>query len=113
MAEGQAVVIDGRAVARDVREGLAERVRSLAPGSRLPGLAVIRVGDDPASEVYVLQKRRAAAGIGNHIEEHAIPSSTSNSELLAKEATLKSETALHCCPVHLTLLVGLYVQELD
>src|SRR5690606_23385423 len=107
MAEGQAVVIDGRAVARDIREGLAERVRSLAPGSRLPGLAVIRVGDDPASEVYVRQKRRAAAGIGYHIEEHAMPASTSQTELLEKVAALNDDEAIDGFLVQLPLPEGL------
>jgi len=107
MAEGQAVVIDGRAVARDIREGLAERVRSLAPGSRLPGLAVIRVGDDPASEVYVRQKRRAAAGIGYHIEEHAMPASTSQAELLEKVAALNADAAIDGFLVQLPLPEGL------
>ena len=107
MAEGQAVVIDGRTVARDIREGLAERVRSLAPGSRLPGLAVIRVGDDPASEVYVRQKRRAAAGIGYHIEEHAMPASTSQAELLEKVAALNADAAIDGFLVQLPLPEGL------
>lgn len=107
MAEGQGVVIDGRAVARDIREGLAERVRNLAPGSRRPGLAVIRVGDDPASEVYVRQKRRAAAAIGYHIEEHAMPASTSQAELLEKVAALNDDEAIDGFLVQLPLPEGL------
>lgn len=111
MAEQVAVVVDGRAVAQEIKERLAERVRHLPPGTRPPGLAVIRVGDDPASEVYVRQKRRAAASIGYHIEEHAMPASTSQAELLDRVAALNADERIDGFLVQLPLPPGLNETE--
>ena len=56
--------IDGTAIAREVRAGVARRVARLAAAGQLPSLAVILVGDDPASQVYVRNKIKACAEAG-------------------------------------------------
>jgi methylenetetrahydrofolate dehydrogenase (NADP+)/methenyltetrahydrofolate cyclohydrolase len=61
-----AELIDGRAIARKIREDVAERVKKLAARGITPGLAVVLVGDDPASEVYVNSKGKATEEAGMH-----------------------------------------------
>jgi methylenetetrahydrofolate dehydrogenase (NADP+)/methenyltetrahydrofolate cyclohydrolase len=75
-------LLDGTALSRRIRDDVAARARRLAAGARAPGLAVILVGDDPASEVYVRHKVKACAeaGIRSFLERR--PASTSEDELL-------------------------------
>src|SRR5678816_3364310 len=62
-----ATLIDGKAIAQKVRQEVAEGTRELkARTGRVPGLAVIRVGEDPASKIYVTGKQKAAAEVGFH-----------------------------------------------
>ncbi|MDT7950111.1 MAG: bifunctional methylenetetrahydrofolate dehydrogenase/methenyltetrahydrofolate cyclohydrolase FolD [Acetobacteraceae bacterium] len=75
-----AAIISGTALAATVRDALARRVEQI--GFR-PGLAVVLVGDDPASAVYVRNKDRAAQGAGIAVATHRLPASTSQSELLS------------------------------
>jgi methylenetetrahydrofolate dehydrogenase (NADP+) / methenyltetrahydrofolate cyclohydrolase len=78
-----AQIIDGKALAGDLRRTMTQRVaQRRADGLRPPGLAVVLVGNDPASEIYVLNKRRGCAEVG--IESHAfdLPSDTSQDALL-------------------------------
>ena len=77
-------MIDGRALATRVRAQVAADVADLmAQGSRVPGLATILVGDDPASAVYVAAKRKACAEVGIHSVHHALPNQTPRDELIA------------------------------
>jgi methylenetetrahydrofolate dehydrogenase (NADP+)/methenyltetrahydrofolate cyclohydrolase len=77
-------ILDGKQMAASVRGGVAVRVeRFRALHGRAPGLAVVRVGDDPASEVYVRSKRKAAAEAGLHAEEHHLPSGITRERILA------------------------------
>jgi methylenetetrahydrofolate dehydrogenase (NADP+)/methenyltetrahydrofolate cyclohydrolase len=81
---GTAILLDGKAVARKVRDEVAARAAEL--GARLgrpPGLAVVQVGEDPASSVYVRNKRKAAAEAGIASFAHDLPVTTSEPELLA------------------------------
>ena len=79
-----AQIIDGKAIAAEVTEQIKQSVNARrAKGLRAPGLAVILVGSDPASEIYVGSKRRACEQIGFHSVAHNLPESTSQDELLA------------------------------
>ena len=70
MQEKEAIILDGKATAAQIRLELAEKVKQrTALGKRAPGLAVILVGEDPASQVYVRNKERACAEVG--IASHA------------------------------------------
>ena len=69
----QAKLIDGKAVSAALREQLKEEVAALAEDGITPGLAVVIVGDDPASKVYVRNKKKACEELGLHSEEYALP----------------------------------------
>ena len=81
-----ASVIDGKAVAAEIREGLKARCAALSARGVTPGLAVILVGDDPASKVYVRNKERACASVGIHTETFRYPAETKMDELKADNA---------------------------
>ena len=72
-----AQIIDGLALAHKLRRGLKQRAERLAAGGMRPGLAVILVGADPASQVYVRNKMRACDECGVRSERHALPADTS------------------------------------
>ncbi len=79
-----AKIIDGKAIAKALRVDLRKNVQQrLAKGLRAPGLAVVLVGDDPASEIYVGHKRKACAEIGFLSEAYHLPENTTEAELLA------------------------------
>ncbi|HGG59225.1 MAG TPA: bifunctional methylenetetrahydrofolate dehydrogenase/methenyltetrahydrofolate cyclohydrolase FolD [Gammaproteobacteria bacterium] len=79
-----AKVIDGKAVAATIRQDIKTSVEALTrAGDRPPGIAVILVGDDPASQVYVGHKRKACDEVGFHSVAHTLPAETSQAELLA------------------------------
>ena len=79
-----AQIIDGKAIAAELRQDIKARVeKRLAEGKRAPGLAVILVGADPASQVYVGSKRRACEEVGFVSVAHDLPAGTSESTLLA------------------------------
>ena len=76
-----AQLVDGTAVARQVREDVAKGVAELAAaGGDPPGLATVLIGDDPASEVYVRNKRRACVGAGIRDLDRHLPSSVSQGD---------------------------------
>jgi methylenetetrahydrofolate dehydrogenase (NADP+)/methenyltetrahydrofolate cyclohydrolase len=78
------VVIDGKAVAARVRGEVAARARAYtAKFGRRPGLAVVQVGEDPASTVYVRNKRRSCEDVGIESFAHDLPASTTEADLLA------------------------------
>ena len=76
-------IIDGKAVSKAVRERVAEETAELKKKGIVPGLAVIIVGDDPASQVYVRNKEKACEEVGFHSEKFALPESTTQEELNA------------------------------
>ena len=78
-----AVIIDGKAVSAKVRSEVAEETARLKEKGIVPGLAVIIVGNDPASRVYVNNKKKACAQAGIYSEEFALPEDTTQDELLA------------------------------
>ena len=78
-----AKIIDGKVISAAVKERIAGEVAKLKEASGVPGLAVIIVGEDPASKVYVANKKKACEQIGMLSEEYALPENTTNEELLA------------------------------
>jgi len=78
-----AQILDGKAIAADIREQVKSKVDArVAQGLRAPGLAVVLVGDNPASEVYVRNKRNACAQVGFHSELIELSADTSQAQLL-------------------------------
>jgi methylenetetrahydrofolate dehydrogenase (NADP+)/methenyltetrahydrofolate cyclohydrolase len=88
-------VIDGRAIAAQILHEQAQRVAELKQRGVTPGLAFVRVGDDPASNVYVGRKEKACAELGIFSETHILPGKTSEAELLALISKLNSDSRLH------------------
>jgi len=79
-----AQILDGKAIAADVRLDVKQRVEGIvASGRRAPGLAVVVVGENPASRVYVRNKRKACAEVGFFSELHELPTAASEQDLLA------------------------------
>lgn len=99
-----AQLIDGKAIAAKVRGEVAEQVRAFAGiHGRTPGLAVVRVGHDPASEVYVRGKIRASGEVGIHSEEHHLPEDTTTAEVLAAVRKLNEDPKIDGILVQLPL----------
>lgn len=90
-----AELIDGRAIARGVRAAVAARVAKLAAMGVKPGLAVVLVGDDPASAVYVRAKGKACEEAGMHSITVRLPTETAESDLLARIGHMNVDPAIH------------------
>lgn len=88
-------MIDGRAVAAQIQRELAGRIAVLKARGVSPGLAFVRVGEDPASKVYVGRKEKACAELGIFSETHILPERASENELLALLAKLNADPRLH------------------
>ncbi len=88
-------LIDGRAIATQIQSELAARVTVLKQRGTNPGLAFVRVGEDPASKVYVGRKEKACAELGIVSETHVLPEIASEAELLALIAKLNAAKHLH------------------
>lgn len=78
-----AKILSGKVVSERIKEELKEEVKKLNSQGIFPGLAVVIVGDDPASRVYVNSKKKACEEIGIYSEEYALPKETSEEELLS------------------------------
>jgi methylenetetrahydrofolate dehydrogenase (NADP+)/methenyltetrahydrofolate cyclohydrolase len=76
-------IIDGKAIAAKIREEIAAGVAMLKSKGVTPGLAVVLVGDDPASQVYVRMKEQACEKAGIYSDEHKLPKETTEAQLLA------------------------------
>jgi methylenetetrahydrofolate dehydrogenase (NADP+)/methenyltetrahydrofolate cyclohydrolase len=99
-----AVVIDGKAVAGELRVRVTAAVRRLADTRGIiPGLAVVQVGRDPASEVYIGAKKKASAETGMRSTDHHLPASATPAELLALIAELNRDGDVHGILVQLPL----------
>ncbi|HEY6095207.1 MAG TPA: bifunctional methylenetetrahydrofolate dehydrogenase/methenyltetrahydrofolate cyclohydrolase FolD [Gallionellaceae bacterium] len=88
-------IIDGKAIAQEVRAEWKVRADALKARGTTPGLAVIIVGEDPASKVYVANKVKACAELGLHSEHIALPADTSEAALLDKIAQLNADPKIH------------------
>ncbi|GIX37969.1 MAG: bifunctional protein FolD [Silanimonas sp.] len=100
-------LLDGKGIADRLLEDLAARVAArVAAGRPRPGLAVVLVGDDPASAVYVRNKRRACLKVGIEARDFDLPASTSDAELLALIERLNADPAIHGILLQLPLPGG-------
>ena len=88
-------LIDGRAIAAQIQHELAARVAALKTRGIAPGLAFVRVGEDPASKVYVGRKEKACAELGIVSETQVLPEKTTEAELLALLAKLNAANHVH------------------
>ena len=96
-------LIDGAAIAREVRAGVARRAARLAAAGQVPGLAVILVGDDAASQVYVRNKVKACAEAGIRSIQDTYAGDFSEADLLARIAALNADDAVHGILVQMPL----------
>jgi methylenetetrahydrofolate dehydrogenase (NADP+)/methenyltetrahydrofolate cyclohydrolase len=88
-------LIDGRAIAAQIQRELTARVAALKTRGVVPGLAFVRVGEDPASKVYVGRKEKACAELGIVSETHVLSANTSTLDLLALIDRLNAAAHLH------------------
>ena len=98
-----AEVIDGKSVAADVVRKVEKLTAELGGRGIKPGLAVVIVGEDPASQVYVASKSRTAKACGFHSVQHTLPADTSQADLLKLVADLNADPAIHGILVQLPL----------
>ena len=106
-------ILDGKAVAAKQRQATAVRAREFqSKFGRQPGLAVVKVGDDPASAVYVRNKRKACEECGIASFAHDLPAATSREELLALIQTLNRDDAVDGILLQLPLPKGLDSTEI-
>ncbi|HNY48348.1 MAG TPA: tetrahydrofolate dehydrogenase/cyclohydrolase catalytic domain-containing protein, partial [Casimicrobium sp.] len=98
-----AIRIDGNVLAAKVRDRIAADVTALKARGITPGLAVVLVGEDPASQVYVRNKVAGCAKVGMHSVMHKMPASTTEAELLAVIDALNKDASIHGILVQLPL----------
>ena len=104
----QAHLIDGKVIAKNVRQDVAEYVTgAVAAKKRAPGLAVVLVGCDPASQVYVNNKRKACDEVGFVSKSYDLPATTEQDELLSLIDTLNADETIDGILVQLPLPAGL------
>lgn len=107
-----AKIIDGKLISAQIREEIAENVKKFnAETGKLPGLAVIIVGEDPASQVYVRNKKRACEQVGFYSRVYEMPAETTQSELNALVEQLNGDEAIHGILVQLPLPKHLNEEE--
>jgi len=104
---GKGRVLDGNAIAAEVRAEVAREVQALRARGVRPGLAVVLVGEDPASAIYVRNKDRAAGEAGFEVRTLRLEAGTSQAELLAHVAALNADAGVHGILVQLPLPAGL------
>lgn len=103
-----AKIIDGKTIAQQVRLEVAEKVQQrLAAGKRAPGLAVVLVGENPASQIYVASKRRACDEVGFVSRSYDLPAATSEAELLELIDQLNNDSEIDGILVQLPLPAGI------
>lgn len=90
-----AKIIDGKKIAAQIRAEIGKEVKALARRKIVPGLAVVLVGDDPASQVYVRMKKRACAELGFASFDHDLPKNCSEKRLLNLIDKLNADPAVH------------------
>src|SRR5256885_14010440 len=86
-----AIILDGTRIAQDIRAEVAAEVKTMASSGMRPGLAVVLVGHNPASEIYVRNKVKACAEMGIYSEKHTPAENISTGELLALVGSLNSK----------------------
>lgn len=98
-----ATLIDGKAVSQKIKSGIAERVERLAAKGVVPGLAVVLLGDDPASHTYVTSKKKTCEALGMRSDLLQFPASMSEEDLLGHIAKLNRDPEIHGILVQLPL----------
>jgi len=98
-----AKIIDGKKIAEEIRAEVGVEVKKLAKKKIQPGLAVVLVGEDPASEVYVRMKKKACANLGIASFDYDLPKNTSERKLLNLIAKLNADKKVHGILVQLPL----------
>ncbi len=101
------MIIDGKIIAAKVRAEVAERVKAMKARGISPGLTVVRVGDDPASAIYVRGKRKDCEEVGIRSDEHHLTAATRQPELMALIGRLNADPKVHGILVQLPLPKGL------
>lgn len=97
-------IIDGKAISQEIERELADRVEKIKSDYGFtPGLAVVIVGNDPASRTYVNSKKKACERLGIYSEEHALPEETTQEELVALVKRLNEDPKIHGILVQLPL----------
>ena len=91
----ETVLIDGKKVAAQVREGLLAEIEELKAQGHTPGLAVVLVGNDPASQVYVGSKVKACAELGLYSQKWELPADTTQEELVKLIHQLNADDRIH------------------
>jgi len=107
----QTRIIDGNAIARELRVGLIRRVAALAARGVRPGLAVLQVGNHPASKIYVRNKTKACGEVGLYSEHIELPADADESTLLERIRTLNRDSRIHGILVQLPLPTGLSAER--
>ncbi|HYQ94319.1 MAG TPA: bifunctional methylenetetrahydrofolate dehydrogenase/methenyltetrahydrofolate cyclohydrolase FolD [Burkholderiales bacterium] len=107
----QTRIIDGNAIARDLRAGLIRRVAALAAMGVRPGLAVLQVGNHPASKIYVRNKMKACDEVGLYSEHIELPADVDELTLLERIRGLNRDSRIHGILVQLPLPGGLSVER--
>lgn len=102
-----AILLDGKATAAAVRAEVAAEAAVLKAQGITPGLAVILVGDDPASQIYVRNKKKACDEVGFYSEEIRLPADTTEEQLLETVRALNARTDIHGILCQLPLPAGL------
>jgi len=109
-----ATIIDGREVAAQVRADVAREVQAIADrGGRLPGLATILVGDDPASVIYVANKRKASAELGIADFHRQLPADSSQADVAGLIEALNADTGVSGILLQLPVPDGLDLSALQ
>lgn len=98
-----AQIIDGKQISAQVKQDVKEEVAQLSQRGLIPGLAVVIVGDDPASRIYVNNKKKACELVGIHSEEYALPAQATEAELLALVSELNEKREINGILVQLPL----------
>jgi|TARA_B100000519_G_C14243802_1_gene438702 methylenetetrahydrofolate dehydrogenase (NADP+)/methenyltetrahydrofolate cyclohydrolase len=99
-----AKIIDGKLVSASIREKIKEKTKAIKDKySRVPGLAAVLVGEDPASQIYVRNKRKSCEDVGIYSEEHKLPESTTQDELLELINKLNNDKKINGILVQLPL----------
>lgn len=107
-----AQLIDGKKIAKQVRNNVASHIETLKEANkRIPGLAVVLVGSNAASQVYVANKTKACAEVGLVSKEYKLPATTTQQELLSLVDELNDDTEIDGILVQLPLPAGLHAEE--
>ncbi len=96
-------ILDGKKIAEQIRSELCSEIGDLRSKGIIPGLAVVLVGENPASQIYVRNKAKTCAELGMHSESHELPASTSTAELLDLIGRLNADDAIDGILIQLPL----------